>query len=270
MKKFLILLLLFNIVSAQDIQIYRIVFDINHDMSVREEIKIVFENPVNETEFKYYISGNFYDIEINNTLEKLDYTVESQKLKEIKFKVPEGSQQIFISFKTNDIVKDFDGKKELITTLKFPDAKRISAYVILPKGYSVYERTFLPEDAEFITDGERIYLKWNFDTTEIPIMVRFHRPVSENLYAFLSIIFVLFGALALILSKKDDSFLMGFSNDEIKVIEILRERKIEMQNKIEKELSFSRAKMTRIVKKLESKGLIKKEKKGRTNKIYWI
>ncbi|MEM5878256.1 MAG: hypothetical protein QXF12_05250 [Candidatus Aenigmatarchaeota archaeon] len=49
MKRFLILLLLFNIVSAQDIQIYRIVFDINHDMSVREEIKIVFENPVNET-----------------------------------------------------------------------------------------------------------------------------------------------------------------------------------------------------------------------------
>ena len=42
-----------------------------------------------------------------------------------------------------------------------------------------------------------------------------------------------------------------------------------MQNKIEKELHFSRAKMTRLVKKLEAKGLVEKERIGRTNRLFY-
>ncbi|MBU5689531.1 MAG: MarR family transcriptional regulator [Candidatus Aenigmatarchaeota archaeon] len=270
MKKFLIVLLLINIASAQEIQLYKVVLNINQDMSVNEEIKIIFEKPLNQTTFKYYISGNFYNLEINNTVEKLSYKINNQNLREIEFTVPENTQQLFISFKTDDIIKDFEGKKELITTLKFPDSKRTFVYVALPEGYSIYQQTYLPEDADLLTDGERIYLKWRFYTKETPIMVRFYDNQKNNIDIFLSILFIILGVFALILNKKDESFLIGFSSDERRVIEIIKERKVEMQSKIEKELGFSRAKMTRIIKKLESKGLVKKEKKGRTNKISWL
>jgi uncharacterized membrane protein len=49
---------------------------------------------------------------------------------------------------------------------------------------------------------------------------------------------------------------------------VLLKEKIIMQNKLEKQLGFSRAKMTRVVKKLEAKGLIEKERVGRTNRLF--
>ena len=59
------------------------------------------------------------------------------------------------------------------------------------------------------------------------------------------------------------------SEDERKVVEYLMGKKFSYQNKLEKKFGFSRAKMTRIVKKLKSKGLVTTKKFGRTNKIFW-
>ncbi|MCK5023460.1 MAG: MarR family transcriptional regulator [Candidatus Aenigmarchaeota archaeon] len=69
--------------------------------------------------------------------------------------------------------------------------------------------------------------------------------------------------------KVESEFMRGFSEDERKVLTILSQKKICMQKKLEKEFGFSRAKMTRIVKSLECKGLVEKEKIGRTNRLFY-
>ncbi len=64
-------------------------------------------------------------------------------------------------------------------------------------------------------------------------------------------------------------FERGFSEDERRLLLILAKEKRIMQNKVGKELKFSRAKMTRLVKKLEAKGLVEKERVGRTNRLFY-
>ena len=69
-------------------------------------------------------------------------------------------------------------------------------------------------------------------------------------------------------SKKD--FLTGFRKDEKRAIIYLEQKKDVFQSSFQHELGFSRAKSTRIVKKLEEKGLLRKEEYGRTNKLHWL
>jgi uncharacterized membrane protein len=61
----------------------------------------------------------------------------------------------------------------------------------------------------------------------------------------------------------------GFFDDEKLVVKYLQKNNPAYQNKVGKEFKFSRAKMTRIVKKLEHRGLVKKERRGRTNRLEW-
>jgi len=43
-----------------------------------------------------------------------------------------------------------------------------------------------------------------------------------------------------------------------------------MQSDLQKTFGFSRAKSTRIIMVLEQKGLVRKQKYGRTNKLHWL
>jgi len=50
----------------------------------------------------------------------------------------------------------------------------------------------------------------------------------------------------------------------------LQQRKVSFQRDLQRELQFSRAKATRIVRTLEQKGLLRKEEHGRTNRLFWL
>jgi len=69
--------------------------------------------------------------------------------------------------------------------------------------------------------------------------------------------------------KSRQAFLMTFFEDERKVILAMMTEKVCYQNILERKFGFSRAKMTRVVQKLERKGLLRKEKAGRTNRLFW-
>ena len=57
------------------------------------------------------------------------------------------------------------------------------------------------------------------------------------------------------------------SEDELKVYNIIKEKKEILQSELSKLTGFAKSKITEIVKSLEEKGLIEREKVGRTYKI---
>ncbi|MEM5799910.1 MAG: MarR family transcriptional regulator [Candidatus Aenigmatarchaeota archaeon] len=263
--RFFIFLLLIKIVVAAEIQVYSVVFNIQPDMSVKQETKIVFSEPLEERNLSYILTGHAYNFKANNTLEE----IKIEKFGEnIVLLVPNESRQIYLSFETKDLIKNYNDGKEFLTYLYLPETKISKFKLLLPKGYVLYKDAVIPK-GKIETDGERIFVSWENLPFETPIIVRFYQTSQNKLELILAFAFVVIALIIWIKNRKDESYLLGFSNDEIKVINALKEKRIIYQNKLEKELGFSRAKMTRIVKKLEEKGLIEKEKIGRTNKLKW-
>lgn len=272
----LILLFLFQSVYAIDIQLYSLNFRIQQDLTVHEELKVIFSQPLNQTVLNFFIENKFSDLKINNTISDLNYEIEMIDSKyNIKIFIPNNTQQIYISLKPKDIIYSNNGVKEFFTSLQPPQAKRIHIDIWLPEGYVIYNNVFTPSYGQKQTDGKNIYISWKLDggVEEIPLLVRFYNPTQKTqifFFILIAIIIVILPILFLLFRKRlKEEFLKGFNDDERKIIEILSKRKFAYQNKLEKELYFSRAKMTRIMKKLEDKNLVRREKSGRTNKIIW-
>jgi uncharacterized membrane protein len=74
------------------------------------------------------------------------------------------------------------------------------------------------------------------------------------------------GLLAIKRARKE--FLRGFRKEDQQVIIYLQKHKSVWQNQLQREFSLSRAGTTRLVKRLEERGIITKENFGRTNKIH--
>jgi uncharacterized membrane protein len=265
--KLFVLILLFLVlptVIALDIQVYSINFDVQPDMKVREEIKIVFSGRLEERNLTYSFSGNAYKIKANDSIQEIETVREKDAI--VVF-VKNGTRQVYLSFETDGLVKGYNDGKEFLTYLYLPKAEVIKIYLWLPKGHALYKDGVIPE-GEIITDGERIGVYWK-GKQDTPLIVRFYQIQNSKVELIAAALLLIVAAIIFVKLRKDDNYLLGFSSDEVRVIEFLKEKKVVYQNKLEKELGFSRAKMTRIVKKLEEKGLVEKERTGRTNKIKW-
>jgi len=265
--------------SAHSLEIseYNITFDILPNGFVKEDIFMEFSEPLNESTLNYVVLGEIYDLRIRGSEEEnVDYILEKKgNERTVKFAVPKNTKTLHIDFVAKDLVFTRDSIHGFFASLQPPRARNVRIEIFLPKGFAVYRDVIYPEGYETLTDGERIYLRWEFERPEeFMISFKFYSIYTDySLAIFVVMVFSLLAVTAYLVSyyrkRVKGEFLRGFSEDEIKVLNILSERKVCMQNRLEKELGFSRAKMTRIVKRLEGKGLLEKEKVGRTNRIYW-
>ncbi|MFQ5887550.1 MAG: helix-turn-helix transcriptional regulator, partial [Candidatus Hydrothermarchaeales archaeon] len=117
----------------------------------------------------------------------------------------------------------------------------------------------------------RYHILWernNFKAgDEVTYSIAYALP-KRSYFPYLISLVILLGALSSIYymkRRKRDLFLRGLGKGERKVIELLLERKEAYQHEIQEEIGVSKVKMTRIVQKLEEKGLIEKKKLGKRN-----
>jgi uncharacterized membrane protein len=276
----LILLILFILIislpsEAYEIQQYNLHFTITKDLTVNEVLEISFSEVLNQTTLSYIVLNDISEIHINNTEKELDYTVnKTGEEYRISFTMPPGTEKLFISFKTRGLIFSYGKILQFFTLFKPPqELKIVSISLALPQGHIVYRDIVSPRGANMTTDGERIYIQWKFKNLvdEVPISVQFYNPYESDI--ILIIVPPFFICILIIFNyyreKTRKEFLKGFSEDEKKVIEILMKKKVSYQNKIRKELKFSKAKISRICRKLESKNLIERKKIGKKKKIFW-
>ncbi len=272
---FISFLLFSHLTKAYEIQEYNLEFSISQNLIVNELLEITFSESLNQTELSYITTGEISNLKINNSLKELDYTIKKiGEENKISFTIPNGTKKLFISFTTKDLIFSHENVFQFFTIFKPPQTlEKFSISIALPEGFVIYRNMISPDNVKIESDGKRIYLKWNFENwkDEIPISIQFYNPYKmELIFLFIPIsIFLILIITNYYRHKVRKEFLKGFSEDEKKLINILMKRKVAYQNKLEKELKFSRAKMTRICKKLETKKLIERKKIGRTNKIFW-
>ncbi|MCD6590524.1 MAG: MarR family transcriptional regulator [Candidatus Aenigmarchaeota archaeon] len=269
-------LFLFANACAIEISDYTTIFKINPNGNVNEEIGITLKERVNETMLNYIALGEISDFVIKADGNAIDYILEkSGSQYNVMFHVPSDTKYLNISFVAKDIVFMKGNVYGFFANLRPPVSDHIKIYAYLPKGFALYGNLIYPESYNISSDGEHIYIKWAFNEPEEDISLSFKFYNTNGDFSFV-IIIVICAVFAVIVAytviyyrkKVKEEFLKGFTDDERKVLLALSERGTCMQNKLEKELGFSRAKMARIVKKLESKGLVTKERIGRTNRLF--
>jgi uncharacterized membrane protein len=273
----LVLLLIPSGAEALDIESYDVDFDIQENIAVKETVTIFLSEMLNESKDQLLKLGD-----VSNVMVIADGSIlETEVIKdgddtEVSFTLPEGTETIIISFQANNIVFQSGGVFQFFVNLNAPgDAENVGIKVLLPKGYVLFRNIYTPGGASVGTDGERIFLEWDLENTgeSLPILIQFESVFDTNMFIPPAAAAVVVAAVVIVYflyrkrSRRD--FLLSFFEDERKVVLELMQEKIIYQNKIEKKYGFSRAKVTRIMQKLERKGLIKREKVGRTMRIQW-
>lgn len=257
-------------------------FEIQDDLSVAETITVVFDRALTEP-VDYTLNERVSAVAVSDSDSLLVHELIEANGTFILRIFPEGDKTLVIKFISDSLVFQNNNIYQFFTELSFAETvKTLEVIVTLPEGFGIFQNSYSPSGAAISSDGRNIQLLWSFSNFNEPTIfsVKFERlGVQLNIWipiALLTLIGLGFlykhynERLAKEKEKAKQEFYVGFREDEKKVIEYLEKHETAYQNKIEHEFKFSRAKMTRIVKKLQEKGLVHKKRKGRTNRLTWV
>lgn len=163
---------------------------------------------------------------------------------------------------------------------------QVNVRVTLPEGYGLVERStpYEPADAQVGSEGRRIFLRWTEENPELAsrlrYMVRYEEVAAfERIptwqLAGISLIFLLgLAGIAVYVRRGRErgktiaSIFPVLKEDEQEVLRYIIEEDGEIeQREIVSSLSYSKAKISRLVSDLEDRGLVEKEKAGRVNVV---
>lgn len=202
----------------------------------------------------------------------------------------EEGRALSIRFRRTNCIKKIDNIFHFETSIKTPqEVPRIVSKVILDKGFILIPEPtqpttlvpFTPNDGTEGSDGRRIFVVWerkNLKKGEgLDISVSYERSVpvttQDNLiFLFLGVaILIVLLILALRFKGEKREIESILKEDERKVVEIIKGHGgMCKQREIVRETDFSKAKVSRLIRDLEERRVIKIEKSGRTNEIYLL
>ncbi len=255
-----------------------IFFDIQADYKLKQTTKISFKDQIKEP-VNLSVASKVSKVEIlDQGFQKLEYTLFQDKGNYIIQIIPKKpTNMLLLRYSTDGNIFKSKSESHFFTEISHEKIPGLKVQVRLPQGYGLYRNSFLPENARISSDGKQILLLWDKVNSSAIISVKFTKLDQKgNVWLFISFFSFAMLSTSLVFSffhfkrKSKEAFLKGFRNDEQKTIKFLELNKISFQNKLQTEFQFSRAKATRIIMKLEEKGLVKKERCGRTNKVFWI
>jgi len=289
MKRFIPILLLSLLIiptaSAQVMRQLNISIDVNDDSSSDVRISFRFTEEIEEIIFPF--EGEIKDI-------KTQYgeCFVTQKIeKALHCKPPSPFMIGEITIITNFKAKGLSERHGNVTLFSFDipilwDTDRISMKVKLPDSVFIAEEDDVllpisPSGAEKGIEGRRITASWGFRDKDagdlIPIRIYYeglppslienfiYRWLFVFVFVFVVVIFFIYRSM----SKKSELILSVLNEAERTVIDIIRKQgkdKVD-QRKIVAQSGFSKAKVSRIIQSLESRGVVSVEKTGRKNRV---
>jgi uncharacterized membrane protein len=236
------------------------------------------------------ISNCEIDIQIENSNAIVNYLIETDA-SQLDLILPEdakvdgnltadSSGKIELSYETSSFIERA-GKSYFTANFKLPlETENLTVRLILPES-SVLETSF-PE-AELTSDGKHIILNWQVqNANNFPVFVTYNEKGSD-LWWLVSIIIAIAAVLAIFYLikrkpkakkarkkqvKQAKEIEQHLLESESAVIKALKGAKGEMwQKQIQLKTGFSKAKLSRTVRNLEARGLVKRIPLGNTNKV---
>ncbi len=158
------------------------------------------------------------------------------------------------------------------------DLERLTFKVILPEGTALTEDTpYIPFDAGNSTDGRNIYVYWNREKVvagEVFNAQVTYEKFSQDQNVLIAGIFAVVAvvAIAAIVFRRKFSMKMALPmlrpDEKIIMEKILAHKSGVNQKLIVQESGYSKAKVSKVLKSLAERGVLKLERLGRSNKIF--
>lgn len=183
------------------------------------------------------------------------------------------SGNLKLSYFTDKFV---ESNKYFTADFKIPETENLDVRLILPE-FAVIDSAYPP--AELTSDGKHIILDWKSqNTTDFPVFVIYNEKGTawQWIIAALAVIFLISAILILKrratvkakqgLKAKRPSKEIHLLEPENSVIKALKEGAV-WQKQIQIKTGFSKAKLSRTIRNLEARKLVKRIPLGNTNKI---
>jgi len=128
-----------------------------------------------------------------------------------------------------------------------------------------------PKPKRIYSDGQRIILSWQqrnlTEVFEISVMMR---PVQEKSYSWILLVGAILLAFGLgyFMTRKKQKTPTGLIEHEQTIVDLLASEGWMWQKQIQIKSGFSKVKVSRVLRSLEQRGVIRKEPWGNTNKIH--
>ncbi|MCS7135123.1 MAG: hypothetical protein NZ893_01655 [Candidatus Aenigmarchaeota archaeon] len=264
--KCLILLLFLEIVHAQEVNS----MDANIYLSENDAKIEMFYVVSKINRFQFPLEGEIYDLNSKNA----SCSISSGVQRVIQCKIDSNQNSFSISFNVKDVVK----QRENIMFFGYDipisyNTKRVNVKLELPLGFALTDKVFTPvspPNTEVGTDGRKIFIKWEFKNKEmddiVPIRVYFEKVVSSGntrdytsiIVGFVSIIIILTVLYLRLIKRKQEVVLSVLNEAERTIVEILQnqpEEEVDQRNIVTLS-GFSKAKVSRIIKSLEERGVV--------------
>lgn len=273
----MVLSMIFLASAVEAVDYIRIEFNqVNDKLLVKQLI-----NFDNESEIQLDIPSDARAVSVNT-----NYTLDNDLLKA-------RDKNIEISYITNENLEKVKGNYYFVDKLEFGfDVKELEVKFVLDEGFVVNNEDIFPKPVSIETDGRIISIFWKFEDFKkgesIPMFVVLTDINQDfNLYLILAVVFVILIIIYFNIFRRGRMKLVGTEQKKRQ----RRERKPEIeehllesekavldelkkadrhelwQKQLQLATGFSKAKLSRVVRNLEARNLIKKIPFGNTNKI---
>lgn len=185
-----------------------------------------------------------------------------------------GDQKICFSIKTKEGLYFSNDKGAFIFSFKpWVKLERCNLKIRLSDLYVDRERGIDPvyPNPEKIMMGEKLELVWSFEnphTIYVNVLLKKWEKREFPLFIIPLSLLIILLPLAILVKKREESWKRYLKEDERKVFELIKENPGIRHKEIWKRTGFSKAKVTRLLKNLEERGLIRHEGEGKRKRFF--
>lgn len=277
-----LLFLLVPISCEVEIALYK--HTVTLDTRIREDIKITFVNKGNRTveQVQVNIPRNSWGWRVyNEKNQPLDFWPGATTMN-ITFRKPLKPKEIGtvkLSYFSRGRRSNIGGFSKFSYSLSNPYAsKNVYFTVKLPPGKVILRKEYpldpiSPERYSTGSDGRSILINWYFPSLKESkkLTIWFESAGVMDIYLMIGVVVFVIIVLSLVVFRyfrpKKVISLSLLKEDERKIIETVMEEKEITQKELKERLDFSKAKLSRLLRDLEERGIVKKEPYHRTNMV---
>jgi len=250
-----------NIVSAQETPFLAIIAEI-----IDSKVYVSYALETDASQLQLILPK---DAEIINC--SANYTFQNNEIA-----VTDIKDKLLLSYRTGEFIEN---NKYFTADFQIIETENLTVLLFLPMR-AILEKAY--PSPEIISDGKLIALKWNVQNARqsFPVFVAYDEKSEQWLgYAIIALIAVAVLSVILIIKKRKPRAKKGKTKKKVKeelhllesesaVIKALKDAKGELwQKQIQLKTGFSKAKLSRVIRNLEARGLVKRIPLGNTNKI---
>lgn len=277
----------FMSIAFAAIQFYGADIDLSADGNAKIKLTVTFQQP--EKQFQLAIFGYINNLIASSNAGPVDCNVKTgaASIIDCKMNLTQEKRELKLEFETRDFVKNVDSKNIFSLDLSLSQPMdQATSIVKLPEGFALTNTSLIPAisppTSNIVSDGRRIIVNWNaanltagqpfkFQVLYEPLRSQF--PIGLMVVGVLSLLTISgIGIFFYTRMKKPKEVILSVLDDfERRVIEVITNAGGEInQKKVVQETNLSKAKVSRVVRKLQERGLIEVTRLGRTNKLKLI